>query len=399
MPTDHLRSLIKAELPRLIQVRRELHTHPELSNQEEWTSQFVQTELGRLGIKFKAKIAGAHGVLGHIPGTTKSRHAVGLRADMDALPIEEATGKAYSSKCAGAMHACGHDGHITILLGAAAVLSKLEARPNPVTLIFQPAEEDGGGGEKMCDAGCLKGDTGGGIGVPVTRIYGLHGWPSVPLGTVATRPGPLLAATDDFIVDIKGVGGHAAYPHLCKDPIVAAAATVTALQTMAARTVSPFESLVCTVGQFIAGTANNIIPESARLVGTIRTLKPETRTLAKNRFFEIVNQTAHAHGCRAEINYMEGYPVTANDADETERFFSIATKALGPGNIQRLETPTMGGEDFAYYGRHVPACFFFLGLRPASVDRYPALHQPDFDFNDDAIGTGVEMMCRMALSE
>jgi amidohydrolase len=168
---------------------------------------------------------------------------------------------------------------------------------------------------------------------------------------------------------------------------------------MASRSVAPYASLVCTVGQFIAGTANNIIPDVARLVGTIRTLKPEIRALAKDRFFRTVNQTAQAHDCRAEINYMEGYPVVANDADETERFFGIATAALGSGNVQRIENPTMGGEDFAYYGKHVPACFFFLGLRPGNSDRYPALHQPDFDFNDDAIATGVEVMCRMALAE
>jgi amidohydrolase len=397
MSTDHIRSLIKAELPRLIALRRELHTHPELSNQERWTSERVQAELTKLGIKFKSEFAKAHGVVAHLPGRAKK--AVALRADMDALPIEEATGRAYTSQIPGVMHACGHDGHTTILLGAAAVLSKLDSRANPVTFIFQPAEEDGGGGEKMCDAGCLKGESGGGIGAPVSRIYGLHGWPSVPLGTVATRPGPMMAATDDFIVDIKGVGGHAAYPHLCKDPIVAAASIVSSLQTMASRSVAPYESLVCTVGQFLAGTANNIIPDVARLVGTIRTLKPEIRALAKDRFFRTVNQTAQAHDCRAEINYMEGYPVVANDPDETARFFSIATDALGSGHVHKFENPTMGGEDFAYYGKHVPACFFFLGLRPENSDRYPALHQPDFDFNDDAIATGVEIMCKMALSE
>lgn len=395
MPTDQLRALIASELPRLIQVRRELHQHPELSNQEAWTSRFIQTELQRLGIAFKANIAGAHGVIAHLSG--KAKHAVGLRADIDALPVEEATGKAYTSTCPGVMHACGHDGHTAILLGAAAILQKLD-RPNPVTFLFQPAEEDGGGAEKMCNAGALKGEAKGGLGAPVSRIYGLHGWPSVPLGTVATRPGPMLAATDDFIVDFKGVGGHAAYPHLCHDPIVAAAAAVSALQTITSRSVSPFESFVCTVGQFLAGTANNIIPETARIVGTIRTLKPETRTLAKDRFHQLINQTAQAHGCRAEINYMEGYPVTANDADETERFFSIATAAFGSGHVQRLEHPTMGGEDFAYYGKHIPACFFFLGLRPSSVTRYPALHQPDFDFNDDALPMGIELMCRLALS-
>ena len=230
-------------------------------------------------------------------------------------------------------------------------------------------------------------------------MYGLHGWPQTDLGRIATRPGPMMASTDDFDVKIHGVGGHAAYPHLCKDPIVAAAAVVTALQTIASRAVAPFESIVCTVGQFMAGTANNIIPEYARLVGTIRTIKPELRRVAKGAFFGIVEGTALAHGCRAQVNWMEGYPVTLNNPAEAERVHAVALEAFGPTRAQRVEHPTMGGEDFAYYGQHVPACFFFLGLRPVGADRYPALHQPDFDFNDEAMPAGIEMLARLAMGE
>jgi amidohydrolase len=396
-----LRALIASELEGLVRIRRDLHQHPELSNQERRTSKVVQRELAAMGIPFKAGVGGGTGIVAYIAASKaagNAKPAVGLRADMDALPIEEATGKPYSSTVPGVMHACGHDGHTTMLLGAARVLLKMD-RPHPVTLVFQPAEEDGGGAEKMCAAGALAGESGGGLGAPVGRMYGLHGWPQLDLGKVATRPGPLLAATDDFDVRIVGVGGHAAYPHLCKDPIVAASAVVIALQTLVSRGIAPYDAGVLTVGQFLAGTANNIIPDSARLVGTVRTLTPELRKTAKTRFFEIVQGVAAGHGCRAEINWHEGYPVTMNDAAEAERVMGVAAGAFGAGRLVRIEHPTMGGEDFSYYGHHVPACFFFLGLRPQGLERYPALHQPDFDFNDEALPTGVEMLCRLGVSE
>lgn len=402
MSNDRLRSLIAQELPQLVEMRRALHRRPELSDHEYETSKTIQGELTRLGISFKKGLGNkGTGIVAHIPATDPKnarKPAVGLRADIDALPITEATGKAYASATPGVMHACGHDGHTTMLLGAARVLLKSE-RPNPVTLIFQPAEEHGGGAEVMCAQGALKGDAGGGIGSPVGRMIGLHCWPSVELGTVATRPGPLLAATDDFDLYVRGVGGHAAYPHLCRDPIVAGAAVVGALQTFASRAVAPYEAAVCTVGQFNAGTADNIIPEFARLSGTIRTLTPAARALAKETFYRVVEGTCAAHGCKAEIVWRPGYPVTANDPVETERFWAMATAALGVGKVQRVEQPTMGGEDFAYFGQHVPSCFFFLGLKPPGAARFPALHQPDFDFNDEAIPVGVEMLCRTALAE
>jgi amidohydrolase len=395
-----LAALIQQELPTLIALRRELHAMPELSNQERWTGNRIREELTRLGIPFRPSLGGGEGIVAHLPATEPGeRPAVGLRADMDALPILEQTGLDYASRCPGVMHACGHDGHMTCVLGAARVLARLGHRPNPVTFIFQPAEEDGGGAEKMCEAGALGGEPGGALGPPIGRIYGLHCWPTIEVGRIGTRPGPLMAATDDFILDIIGVQGHAAQPHMCRDPIVAAAAIVTALQTMVSRSVAPQESMVCTVGQFIAGTANNIIPETARLVGTIRTLSASARAIACQRFFEIVQGVAAAHGCRPRIDWMPGYPVTENDEGETERVFDIASQALGREHVVHIQHPTMGGEDFAYYGQHVPACFLFLGTRPRGVEHSPALHQPDFDFNDEAIGVGVKIFCRLALAE
>lgn len=403
MPTTHasdVRSLIKQELEALVAIRRDLHENPELHFEEKRTTQVVQRELTALGIPFRAGLARGTGVVAHLAPTdpaNAAKPAIALRADMDALPIVEKTGRAYASRNPGVMHACGHDGHTTILLGAARVLAKLDQRPNPVTFVFQPAEEGGGGGDLMCKDGALLGDGMGGLGPAVARIYGLHGWPSVPLGMVTTRTGPLLAAVDDFKVEIRGVGGHAAYPHLAKDPIVAAAHCITALQTVVSRHTGPHDSSVLTVGQIYAGTANNIIPESATFIGTVRTLTPKLRASVKQRFFEIVAATTQAFGCSAAIDWHESYPVTMNDEHATARFFEVAKKTLGSGRVRIAEYPTMGGEDFSYYAQHVPACFYLLGLRSEHAASFPGLHQPDFDFNDDALETGIEMMVALAL--
>lgn len=395
--TSDLRAAIEKEASALTTIRRSLHRIPELGYEERKTSRFIVDELTRLGVEHKGGLAGGTGVLGHIPATRANAPTIALRADIDALPIEERTGAEYASTHTGLMHACGHDGHTTILLGAARVLSSLRERANNITLLFQPAEEGGAGGKRMCDEGALKGTAGGGIGAPVTRIYGLHGWPTLPIGHVATRPGALLAATDDFVVRVKGKGGHAAQPHLVRDPVLASAHVVTSLQSIASRAISPNEACVVTVSTIHAGTANNIIPNEVELSGTVRTLSGVVRDTAKRRFFEVVESTARAIGCEAEIDWQDGYPSTVNDAREAERVLAVAREALGESRVHLEPHATMGGEDFSYYGAHVPACFFFLGLA-RDGKAHPLLHQPDFDFNDDAITPGVLMMCRLALS-
>jgi hippurate hydrolase len=218
----------------------------------------------------------------------------------------------------------------------------------------------------------------------------------MPLGTVGTRTGPLLAATDEFTVTIRGQGGHAAYPHACTDPIAIGAQVVAALQTLVSRRTNPLDSVVCTVGSFHAGHASNVIPDTATLVGTIRTLKDATRAMAEREFRRIVEGVASAMGAKAEIAWETGYPVTENHPGATDRFRAIARAALGAERVIEREHPTMGGEDFSYYGRHTPACFFFLGLRPPTMERYPNLHTPEFDFNDDALPVAIELMCRLA---
>lgn len=397
----NIASLLTPELESLRAIRHDLHKHPELAFNEKRTAGVVVRELRQLGIETKAGFASARGgtgVIGYLPASDaagNARGAVALRADMDALPITEATGKPYSSGTPGIMHACGHDGHTAILIGAARVLSKMH-RPRPVLFVFQPAEEGGGGGEFMCNEGALAGAGKGGLGNPASVIFGLHGWPNLPLGTVATKAGPLLAAVDDFDVTITGVQAHGAYPHFGRDAIVATAQIITALQTIASRNVGPLESIVVSVGAIHAGTANNIIPEKVNFIGTVRTLRPEIKKLARERFFAVVEQTAAAMGCRAEITWHDGYPVTVNDAGATAEFMDTARAAIGDSRVVVLDQPTMGGEDFAYYGQHVPACFYLLGLKPAGAGDVPTLHQPDFDFNDDALPLGVEMMVRLA---
>jgi amidohydrolase len=395
---------IAAEVDDLTRIRRDIHAHPEIRFEEHRTGKLVQDELARLGIAFVPGLGGqtpgeGTGVLAHLPATVdRPGPCIGLRADMDALPIAERTGAAWASTKAGTMHACGHDGHTAILLGAARILAGTEHRPNPVTFVFQPAEEGGGGGELMCRDGCLTGGPDGNLGPAVERMYGLHGWPGLAFGVIGTRPGPLLAATDEIEVVVRGVQAHAAYPHMGADPIVAAAQIVTAAQTIASRSVSPVDSVIVTFGTFHAGTATNVIPETARLTGTLRTLRPETRELAKRRLRQIVESTARAMGCQGELNIEEGYPMTLNDADEAARVLEVARQAGFTHGAVEMAEPSMGGEDFAYYAERVPSCFYLLGLLPEGADAMAQLHQPEFDFPDKAIGPGVEMMCRLALS-
>jgi amidohydrolase len=407
-----LRELIAAEMPDLIAVRHDLHAHPEIGYEEDRTSQVVQRELNNTGVEFAANLAGGTGVLGYLPasgGSASSIHnpkpriqnSIGLRADMDALPIEETSGLSYASTVPGKMHACGHDGHTTILIGAARVLAKLARSnhgglPRPVAFFFQPAEEGGAGAQKMIDDGCLHGKV---LGPPVREMFGLHGWPRLPQGVVATKPGPLLAASDRFDITVKGVGAHAAFPHASRDPVVAAAAIVSALQTIASRNIGPLESVVVSVTMVHAGSAYNVIPSLAKIGGTVRWLTPQVLDIALRRLNEIATAVAKAYGCEATLDYRTGYPVTLNDPGAVDTFNRVAIQSIGEQRVLTLPQPVMGGEDFSFYCHHVPSCFFVLGLIPPGKQSMPDLHQPDFNFNDDAIPLGVEMFCRLALRE
>ena len=393
--TSQINDEIERLLPDLIEFRHDLHAHPELAFEEHRTSQCVQDALRSANIEFQSGLAGGTGVLGHLPGS--NRNAIALRADMDALPITETPGKPYCSKTNGKMHACGHDGHTTILIGAARVLasiSKQRALPRPVTFCFQPAEEGGGGGLKMVEDGCLDGSQ---IGPPVSEIFGLHGWPGLREGHVGSKPGPMLAATTVFDIEISGTGSHAASPHLGTDPILTGTSLVPALQRVVSRNVDPVKPLVLSVTQVHAGTTHNIIPDVCTLQGTIRSLDTDLINEAKSQVEKITELHAKSHNCKAAIGWTMEYPVTINDPALVDLFHEQARATLGEQHVCPISDPIMGGEDFAYYGQVVPACFFALGLLKHDQESMPTLHQCNFDFNDDAIATGIAMFCNLAL--
>lgn len=393
-----LRQSVASAQPLAVETRRDLHTHPELGYKETRTSSVVQSRLSTLGVEFKGGLAGGTGVLGWLPATVDPNNArtVALRADMDALPILENTGLPYKSVNPGIMHACGHDGHTTILMTTAGILSQTAERPNNVLFVFQPAEEGGAGGQVLCQEGALRGQI---IGKPADVIFGLHGFPNIEVGHVTTRNGPLLAAATQFLIRIHGKGAHAAQPHNGIDPIVVAAHTITALQTVASRTINPLDSVVVTIGQVTAGVAHNVIPDTAVLSGTLRTLNDFTTELGVRRIEEIARNVALAFGATATIEWIGAYPVTFNDPVATDEFRSVARRAIGESFVHEELHPTMGGEDFSFYGKEIPAAFFFLGLRPKDMSTYPNLHSPEFDFNDEAIPVGVELMCELAMSQ
>jgi amidohydrolase len=390
-----LDNLIQANLADVVVIRHDLHQHPELGYEEFRTSSVVTQELAKLEIQHVGKLAGGTGVLAYLPSTAAdpaTAPTIALRADMDALPITEETGKPYASVNAGVMHACGHDGHTSIMIGVAKVLSKTE-RPNNVLLIFQPAEEGGAGAKRLCDEGVLDGRI---LGLPAERIFGLHGYPLREAGSLATRRGPLMASADGFTLRVIGKGGHAAMPHFGVDPIVVASHIIVALQTVASRNVSPLDSVVITIGEVKAGSAHNIIPNEAVLTGTLRALNETTRQLAIERTRQIASSVAEAFGGRTEIEWMHGYPVTWNDPVATDDFRRVMAEPFGAELVAEEIEPVMGAEDFSYYGAKTPACFYWLGLLPKGQLTYPNLHAPNFDFNDDAIPYGMRAMCSLA---
>lgn len=384
----------EAILQQATRLRRELHRIPELGFEEVQTAELIRAELRRLGIDHTAGPQSAPTATIAVLGDT-AKPCVMLRADIDALPIPEASGVAWASTREGLMHACGHDGHTANLLGVAAcLLEEAAALPVCVKLVFQPAEEGGAGGEKLVQAGIL--DDTPRFGPKVAAAFGLHGWPLYPLGTICSKPGPLLAATDNFHLTFRGRGGHAAMPHNTDDPLAAAASAVVNLQQFVSRELDPTEPAVLSVTQFHAGTTHNIIMEEAWFEGTVRTLSPEARIQAREAMERRACGIAEGARCDLEFRWEPGYPPTVNDPDMADYVARVARAVVGPDRYIPLARPTMGGEDFSYYLEKVPGCFFFLGLCPAGRECYPALHTDCFDFVDEAMATGIRMMCELA---
>jgi hippurate hydrolase len=364
--------------------RRELHTKPEILFDVHETATFVAEKLKAFGCDEVVTGIGRTGVVGIIKGRHGEGDAIGLRADMDALPITEITGLPYASKVPGKMHACGHDGHTAMLLGAARYLTETRNFKGSVAVIFQPAEEGGGGGREMVEDGMME-------RFGIASVYGMHNMPGIPAGHFAMRPGPIMAATDEFEIRITGRGGHAAMPHTTIDPVFIGSQIVTALQGIVSRNADPLEALVISTTQFHAGTTNNVIPNTATLSGTIRTLKKEMRDFAESRLKHLVPTIAEAHGGKAEVKYNRHYPVTFNHERETQFAAEIARKVAGDKRVDPNVAPIMGGEDFSYMLESRPGAFIFIGNGDT-----PFLHNPAFDFNDEIIPLGVSYWVTLA---
>jgi len=374
-------------LPAMADFRHRLHQIPELLYEEFQTAAAIRAELEQLGIAYIIGPANAPTATIAVLGDPK-KPCVALRADIDALPITEATGLPYASRHPGRMHACGHDGHSATLMGVAAALAKHAPKlPVCVKLIWQPAEESGGGADRLVKAGVLDGR----LGPKVAAIFGLHGWPGLPVGLVATKPGALLAAVDGFSVTFTGKGCHAAFPHLGADPLAAACSAVVELQQIASREVDPTDSVVVTVARINAGTATNVIADTATFAGTVRTLNDHARTHVKAALIRRCQAAAAAGRCTVKVDYDAGYPATANDPAMAQWVADCARTALGEKAFIPVARPTMGGEDFSYYLQRIPGCFFFLGVQPPGMNSYPSLHSDHYDFTDAAMAVGMKM--------
>lgn len=371
--------------PEITAWRRELHQYPELLYDTERTSAFVAEKLRAFGCDEVIEGIGRTGVVGLIHGRKNTKGAVvGLRADMDALPIIEDTGLEYASRVPGKMHACGHDGHTAMLLGAAKYLAETRNFAGSVALIFQPAEEGGAGGKAMIRDGLLE-------RFGIARVFGMHNMPGIPVGHFAIRPGPIMAATAEFTVTIEGKGGHAAMPHTTIDPIVATSQLVFAFQTIAARNVDPIDSAVVSVTKFHSGDAYNVIPQTAEIAGTVRTLREEVAEGVFARMRAICDGVATATGTTMNLVIDVNYPVTDNDPLEADFAATVAAEVAGEANVVTDIAPVMGGEDFSYMLIERPGAFIFAGNGDTA-----GLHNPAYDFNDELIPHGVSYWVRLA---
>ncbi len=363
--------------------RRDIHSHPELSGEEVRTPALVAERLKAFGCDEVVTGIGRTGVVARIKGNRPGEKVIGLRADMDALPIDEATGKPYASTAAGKMHACGHDGHTTMLLGAARYLAETRNFAGEVVLIFQPAEESGEGARAMIADGLM--DRFG-----ITEVYGMHNMPGIPVGQFAIRPGSIMAAADWFTVEIEGKGSHAARPNESIDTLYIAALTVTALQAIVARNVDPIESAILSVTQISAGNTFNVIPQTATLKGTIRSFSPKVRDLVHARFAEIVNGVAAMHGARATLEIRQGSTATVNHDDETLLAARAAADIVGETLVDGAVTPCTASEDFGLMLEERPGAFIFIGNGDSA-----GLHHPRYDFDDASLPIGASYWARL----
>jgi len=362
----------------IVNWRRHIHARPELGYEEELTSAFVAEKLRGFGLEVTAGWAKT-GVVGVLHGQGGAGRVIGLRADMDALPMDEHNHFDHVSTHKGRMHACGHDGHTAMLLGAARDLSARPDFAGTVVFIFQPAEEGLGGAKVMIEEGVL-----GRFGIE--EVYGLHNWPQLPAGTIGVRAGPVMASCDFFRIRLKGKGGHAAMPHLNSDPVVAAAHIVTALQSIVSRNAAPHEAAVISVTQVHAGSADNVIPPDAELRGTARAFSPDTRDLIERRMGEIATGIGEAMGMEVGYHYRRSFPATVNSPDEAGHAARAAAAAVGADNVRRHEPPSMTAEDFAFMLEARPGCYIWLGQ---GTPEGQMLHHPQYDFNDAVIPAGI----------
>ncbi|MDP2697369.1 M20 aminoacylase family protein [Thalassospira sp.] len=363
----------------LTEWRHHLHAHPETAFEEHQTSAFIAEKLTSFGLQVHTGLAGT-GVVATLTGNRGPGRRIGLRADMDALDIHETTNLPYASRHPGKMHACGHDGHMTMLLGAARILAENPDFAGTVDFIFQPAEENEGGGRVMVEQGLFD-------AFPVDAVYGLHNWPGIPVGDMAMQAGPMMASYDVFEIVVEGKGCHAAMPHLGRDPITAAGQILTGLQTIPARNVNPLQSAVISPTWIFGGDTWNVIPSTATIRGTVRTFAAHVQDAVEQRLKDMATHTARAFDCTATITYQRRYPATINDAGATATALDAAQKIVGADHIDTAPEPSMASEDFAFMLEKVPGSYVWMGNGPTDGDCL--LHNAAYDFNDDALPVGV----------
>ncbi len=383
-----LQESIEELLPEIIALRHELHTHPEIRFEEVWTSDRIATFLTENGIEHKRGYAKGTGIVAWIKGG--GERTVALRTDMDALDIQEETGLDYTSTIPQRMHACGHDGHMANLCGVAKLLNgRRDELKGTVKFIFQPAEELAAGGRYMVEEGAI---------ADADAVFGLHCWPTLPVGSVGFKSGAAMASADMFIINVTGKGCHAADPGAGVDPILVAAHITTALQSIVSRETNPWDAAVVTVARINSGFASNVIPETAIMEGTFRALSEKVRLRLRDSIERIATLTALAHRARAEVIFSpDCYPLLYNDEAMTKFVRDTAESALGSERLIDLKYPTMGAEDFAFYLQEKPGSFFFIGNNPSDTEPYPNLHSPHFNFSDDALPTSIELMSAVAI--